>query len=272
MEADTSYSSDQMEIGRLLRHTRTSLGQSVEDVCKLLRIRKIYIEAIENSEYSVLPGGPYGMGFVKAYAEHLGLDSAEIARRFRAESNAPDVRSELSFPKPVQESRVPGGAVLLIAALLGIGAYGGWYYLSSQGKTIADPMVDAQIVEPVEEPVTEMAEAPVAENTPVIVEETPAEIAEAPVVPAKKPAAVAEVAETPAAAAPLAPATETAAVPAAPTVDEVGGGRVFGSVNVDRRGCAGTRNRGQGRRWGWHIVSPVSDAIRPSGGGFPARG
>ncbi len=272
MEADTSYSSDQMEIGRLLRHTRTSLGQSVEDVCKLLRIRKIYIEAIENSEYSVLPGGPYGMGFVKAYAEHLGLDSAEIARRFRAESNAPDVRSELSFPKPVQESRVPGGAVLLIAALLGIGAYGGWYYLSSQGKTIADlvdplperlasytsggadstpernlenaadahaaeaePMVDAQIVEPVEEPVTEMAEAPVAENTPVIVEETPAEIAEAPVVPAKKPAAVAEVAETPAAAAPLAPATETAAVPAAPTVDEVGGGRVFGSVNVDSR-------------------------------------
>ncbi|WP_231959741.1 helix-turn-helix domain-containing protein [Thalassospira indica] len=286
------------EVGSLLKATRVGLGQTVEDVCRMLRIRKIYIEAIESSDYAALPNGPYGLGFVKAYAEHLGLDGAEIARRFRAESNAPAVRSELSFPKPVQESRVPGGAVLLIAVMLGLGAYGGWYYLSSQGKTIADlvdPLperlasysttasqdstprnlenaADAQAAEaeittpapviadqgaPIEE--TTVSEAPVAESAsePVAeVAEATEEPAEAPVVseevaeaPAQEAAPVAnevvtateqapveaEVAEAPAAQTPAAPAAEVASVPAAPEVDEAGGARVFGAVNVDSR-------------------------------------
>ena len=241
MEADTGYSSEQTEVGRLLRHTRNNLGQSVEDVCRLLRIRKIYIEAIENSDYTLLPGGPYGMGFVKAYAEHLGLDGAEIVRRFRAENNAPAARSELSFPKPVQESRVPGGAVLLIAALLGIGAYGGWYYLSSQGKTIADlvdplperlasytsegePTVpernlenaaDARAAEvgksesaPVEAP-AEVAETPAETTAPVIADQTPAETTET--APVNDNTAPEEVAETP--AEPSAPAETPSVAP-----------------------------------------------------------
>ncbi|MDP2698409.1 helix-turn-helix domain-containing protein [Thalassospira sp.] len=138
MEAENTQSAEPGKVGRLLRHHRTSHGQSIEDVCQLLRIRKIYIEAIENCDYSALPGAPYGLGFVKAYAEHLGLDGSEIVRRYKEESNTPEMRRELSFPKPVQESRVPGGGVLLVAVLLGLGAYGGWYYMSSQGKTFAD--------------------------------------------------------------------------------------------------------------------------------------
>ncbi len=300
------------EVGSLLKATRVGLGQTVEDVCRMLRIRKIYIEAIESSDYAALPNGPYGLGFVKAYAEHLGLDGAEIARRFRAESNAPAVRSELSFPKPVQESRVPGGAVLLIAVMLGLGAYGGWYYLSSQGKTIADlvdPLperlasysttasqdsaprnlenaADAQAAEAeITTPAPVIADqgAPVASapesagNTEATVEETTvseapvaepasepvAEVAEATEEPAEAPVASeevaeapaqeaapvanevvttteqapveAEVAEAPAAETPAAPAAEVASVPAAPEVDEAGGARVFGAVNVDSR-------------------------------------
>ncbi|WP_430474591.1 RodZ domain-containing protein [Thalassospira lucentensis] len=280
------------EVGSLLKATRNGAGQTVEDVCQMLRIRKIYIEAIENSDYSLLPNGPYGLGFVKAYAAHLGLDGAEIARRYREESNAPAVRSHLSFPKPVQESRVPGGAVLLIAVMLGLGAYGGWYYLSSQGKTIADlvdplperlagysttvasdqteprnlenaaeaqaaeaePATTAQTgsdaadpviaeapetpanpvedttaaTQPAVKPVPEVAEAP----EPVVTETAPEtapvtrEVTEA---PAAQPSA-----DVPAATAP-APAAEVASVPAAPEVDDAGGARVFGAVNVDSR-------------------------------------
>jgi cytoskeleton protein RodZ len=312
MDAENNQFGGYAEVGSLLRETRKGLGQTVEDVCRMLRIRKIYIEAIENSDYSVLPNGPYGLGFVKAYAEHLGLEGAEIARRFREESNAPAVRSELSFPKPVQESRVPGGAVLLIAVMLGLGAYGGWYYLSSQGKTIADlvdplperlasystapteepaprnlenaadaqaaeaeasapvvteaPVMDApaeeavvaeqpaSVVEPEAAPIAEVAEAnePV-ETAPaleaVVAEETtaPAAVEEAAPVAAENvasseevvadPAPVAEVAEAPVVeeAAPAAPVEEVASVPAAPEVDDAGGARVFGAVNVDSR-------------------------------------
>ena len=288
MDAENNQLGGYANVGSLLRATRNGLGQTVDDVCRMLRIRKIYIEAIENSDYSVLPKGPYGLGFVKAYAEHLGLDGGEIVRRFRDESNAPTVRSELSFPKPVQESRVPGGAVLLIAVMLGLGAYGGWYYLSSQGKTIADlvdPLperlasysvtptpepeprnlenaAEAQAAEaevPASAPVASQAE-PVAPATDPVIAEQPvtepqaapeAQVAEAPTSsapvvaeeasPAQAPVeAPAEVAEAPAAEqqpapTPVAPAAEVASVPAAPVVDEAGGARVFGSVNVDSR-------------------------------------
>jgi cytoskeleton protein RodZ len=156
MEPQVNFNAEAANVGRLLRHTRTSYGQTIEGVSQLLRIRKVYIEAIENSQYDLLPGGPYGLGFVKGYAEHLGLDGKEIVRRFREESNAPTARSELTFPKPVQESRVPGGAMMLIAAVLGIVAYGGWYYLSSQGKTIAD------LVEPLPEGMKGYAAIPAA--------------------------------------------------------------------------------------------------------------
>ena len=297
MDAENNQSDGgHAKVGSLLKATRNGLGQTVEDVCQMLRIRKIYIEAIENSDYSLLPNGPYGLGFVKAYAAHLGLDGAEIARRYREESNSPAVRSHLSFPKPVQESRVPGGAVLLIAVMLGLGAYGGWYYLSSQGKTIADlvdplperlasysttvasdqaeprnienaaeaqaaeaePATTAQAgsdaaepviaqapetsanpvedttaatqpaVKPVPE-VAEVAEAPepvVTEAAPEAAEPVATEVTEA---PAAQPSA-----DVPAATAP-APAAEVASVPAAPDVDDAGGARVFGAVNVDSR-------------------------------------
>ncbi|OSQ38286.1 hypothetical protein TMES_10365 [Thalassospira mesophila] len=138
MEPQVNFNAEAVNVGRLLRHTRTTHGQTIEGVSQLLRIRKVYLEAIENGHYDALPGGPYGLGFVKGYAEHLGLDGKEIVRRFKEESNAPVVRTQLTFPRPVQESRVPGGAMMLIAAVLGIVAYGGWYYMSSQGKTIAD--------------------------------------------------------------------------------------------------------------------------------------
>ncbi len=307
MDAENNqFGGGSADVGSLLKATRTGLGQSVEDVCRMLRIRKIYIEAIENSDYSILPNGPYGLGFVKAYAEHLGLDGAEMTRRFREESNAPAVRSELSFPKPVQESRVPGGAVLLIAVMLGLGAYGGWYYLSSQGKTIAD-LVDplperlasysAKPVEPAEPRNLEnaaeaqAAEADVPATAPVTPETTANDASDAPVTPVvpsqetatateepvaepqsapaaevaeateatgasdapapvvtEEPAATTETApaatatpapaeQQPAASAsvPAAPAAEVASVPAAPEVEEAGGARVFGAVNVDSR-------------------------------------
>jgi len=301
MDADNNqFGGGYAEVGSLLKATRNGLGQTVEDVCQILRIRKIYIEAIENSDYSLLPNGPYGLGFVKAYAEHLGLDGAEIARRYREESNAPAVRSELSFPKPVQESRVPGGAVLLIAVMLGLGAYGGWYYLSSQGKTIADlvdplperlasyttmtssdtpeprnlenaaeaqaaeaePVVSGVVVseeKPVISEVTEAAEvvaeeavvetqpvvAPAAEVTEVAEAAETAAVTEAPepVVVQAEPEIQQSVASNvtaqpsvqPSAEVPAAPAAEVASVPAAPDVDDAGGARVFGSVNVDSR-------------------------------------
>lgn len=125
-------------VGSLLRATRVRVGEDIQDVSSVLRIRRTYLEAIEDGRFADLPGLTYAIGFVRTYAEHLGLDGDEVVRRFKAEAQGIGATNDLVFPSPVQEGRIPGGAVLFIAMLLAVGAYGGWYYLSSQGKTIAD--------------------------------------------------------------------------------------------------------------------------------------
>ncbi len=125
-------------VGSLLRATRLRIGEDVQEVSAALRIRRAYLEAIEDGRFNDLPGVTYAIGFVRTYAEHLGLDGDEVVRRFKAEAQGIGANHELVFPSPVQEGRVPGGAILFVALLLAVGAYGGWYYLSSQGKTIAD--------------------------------------------------------------------------------------------------------------------------------------
>ncbi|MRG72404.1 DUF4115 domain-containing protein [Alphaproteobacteria bacterium HT1-32] len=125
-------------VGSLLRATRVRLGEDVQDVASVLRIRRTYLEAIEDGRTNDLPGLTYAIGFVRTYAEHLGLDGAEVVRRFKTEAQAMGANNDLTFPSPVQEGRIPGGAILFVALLIAVLAYGGWYYMSSQGKTLTD--------------------------------------------------------------------------------------------------------------------------------------
>ncbi|MFP3345109.1 helix-turn-helix domain-containing protein, partial [Halomonas sp. SIMBA_159] len=87
-------------------------------VATTLRIRLRYLEAIEDGRFDDLPGSVYAVGFIRTYAEFLNLDTEEMVRRFKDEVAGLDRQTELNFPAPAAESRVPGGAVLLIAAVL----------------------------------------------------------------------------------------------------------------------------------------------------------
>jgi cytoskeleton protein RodZ len=126
-------------VGGLLRAARQRHGLTVQDVSVTLRIRRPYIDAIEDGRLSALPAPAYAIGFVKTYAAALGLDQEEIARRWRAETgNAQARRPELSFPAPVPERGIPAGALIVVGLVLAAGLYGGWYYLSGTGQRVAD--------------------------------------------------------------------------------------------------------------------------------------
>ena len=64
-------------VGALLRASRLRVGENLQDVAAMLCIRYPYLEAIESARYNELPGLTYAVGFIRAYAEHLGLDSEE---------------------------------------------------------------------------------------------------------------------------------------------------------------------------------------------------
>jgi cytoskeleton protein RodZ len=114
-------------VGAELRTARQRLGWALPDVAAGLRIRLNYLEGIEEGRLSELPGYAYAMGFVRTYATSLGLDPDEVARRFRAEAQEINRKTELTFPAPVPQRGVPAGAVVLLGILIAAGAYIGWY-------------------------------------------------------------------------------------------------------------------------------------------------
>jgi len=119
-------------VGALLHASRLRCGEDLRDVAQILRIRYVHLEAMEASRFEDLPGPAYAIGFVRAYAKHLGLDADEVVKRFRAETANIGDTPELSFPVPVPEGGIPGGAVLFVGVVVAVLAYGGWYVSSAK--------------------------------------------------------------------------------------------------------------------------------------------
>jgi cytoskeleton protein RodZ len=127
-------------IADTLRLARQELDQDLRTVAQVLCIRYAYLEAIEKSDFDSLPGTAYAIGFLRTYAEFLGLDGERIVERFKREVQGEEPVQELVFPEPVGHNRIPGGAIVLISMVLLAMAYGGWFYLSNEGKNVADLM------------------------------------------------------------------------------------------------------------------------------------
>jgi cytoskeleton protein RodZ len=202
-------------VGQLLRETRESYGSDIPRVAAALRIRAAYLEAIEEGSYDRLPGPVYALGFVRAYAVHLGLDGEEAVRRFKLEAEGFEAQRDLSFPVPLAERSMPGGAMVLAALILAVCAYGIWYYLSSTNRSRPERVspVPAELAKPAQPP----AGAPSTAATTV-----PAPAATPPSVTAPAPEPTEAAAPPPAAAVPPAApagAPEAAVPPAAEPVD-----------------------------------------------------
>jgi cytoskeleton protein RodZ len=125
-------------IGETLREARLALGLSVADMAAQLRIRRPYLEALEEGRLRDLPGVAYGVGFVRTYATALGLDADEISRRFRDAAGTTAAKPKLVFPEPVPERGMPAAAVVVAGAVVAIGAYVAWFNWSGGGDRVVD--------------------------------------------------------------------------------------------------------------------------------------
>jgi cytoskeleton protein RodZ len=125
----------QRTVGMQLREARQGFGRDLRQVGSALRIRASYLQAIEEGRWDELPGAPYAIGFIRTYADYLGLDGVEMVRRFKQETEGLELRRDLNFPVPLTERNIPGGTILLVALILAICGYGIWYYLSSTERS-----------------------------------------------------------------------------------------------------------------------------------------
>jgi transcriptional regulator with XRE-family HTH domain len=110
---------DGYDVGAALKAIRLFHGVTLQDLADATRIRQSYLDALENMRLDELPSRPFAIGYVKAYARHLGLDVDEAVERFR--NDHPEHDEGLRAPIGVRKERDPRLALILIAGLL-IGA------------------------------------------------------------------------------------------------------------------------------------------------------
>jgi len=82
------------EISKIISERRKARGLTLEKIFQSIRIRIPYLEAIEKRRWDELPGDVYIRGFIKRYADHLGLDGEKLLAPY------------LQFDEPVEKRSV----------------------------------------------------------------------------------------------------------------------------------------------------------------------
>lgn len=88
--------------GEQLRAAREARKLSIAQVVQATRIRSYYIEAMESDDLSNMPSAVQARGFLRAYAEFLGLDANAILNPGQA-TVATAVAEEIESPAPASE-------------------------------------------------------------------------------------------------------------------------------------------------------------------------
>ncbi|WP_179209092.1 MULTISPECIES: helix-turn-helix domain-containing protein [Haematobacter] len=164
-----------LKLGDIMRGERATLGKSLLDVQRELRIKATYIAAIENTDASAFEAPSFIAGYVRSYARYLGMDPDQTFQRFCTEANftvahgmsaeasslrgpAPlplrkarkEYRDPLADPNPKflprkqsvfshVEPRAIGSVLVLVGLIAGLG-YGGWSVLQQIQRVQLSPV------------------------------------------------------------------------------------------------------------------------------------
>ena len=137
-----------LTLGDVLRHARQSQRMKFPSIAKKLKIKEVYLEALESGHYYKFPALVYGVGFLRSYAKFLGLDADELVRRFRKETMG--IRAEpLDMPHNADQHILPSAKTVLKSILALLLLYLAWNFYKIMTYT---PFPEPKL--PVQEQVT----------------------------------------------------------------------------------------------------------------------
>lgn len=178
VEGPKGFDDFDMRLGDLMRGERATMGKSLLDVQRDLKIKATYIAAIENADISAFEAPGFIAGFVRSYARYLGMDPDHAFAKFCREANfqvahgmsqaassasmnakrarMEEARDSIASPAvafgPARESWVhriePGamGSFAVLAALILALGYGGWSILQEVQRVQLAPVDQAPVV------------------------------------------------------------------------------------------------------------------------------
>jgi len=151
VQADQIVEQGRFDVGGELRMARRRKGVDLITAAQELKIREDYLRALEQNDHTALPGLPYAAGFVRSYADYVGLDPADLVRRFQGETEKLQVKPEFTWITPIQEGRYAGSLIFLLSLFLAGAAYAGWYYqtVDERKPAVAADAVTRQDTAPV---------------------------------------------------------------------------------------------------------------------------
>lgn len=86
------------ELGRLLREARAAKQVNLADVEAVTRIRQKYLDALERGEFHRLPRGTVARGFLRTYANYLGIDAEAALKQYAEESGDSGIDVPIAEP------------------------------------------------------------------------------------------------------------------------------------------------------------------------------
>ena len=176
-EKPKGFDDFELRLGDVMRGERATLGKSLLDVQRELKIKATYIAAIENADVAAFETPGFVAGYLRSYARYLGMDPDWAFERFCKESNftvahgmsasaapqrlsqarvRPDFSDPLANPNASFVPRVesvlsriePGafGSVAVLLVLIGAIGYGGWSVLREVQRVQLAPVDEAPVV------------------------------------------------------------------------------------------------------------------------------
>lgn len=162
-------------IGEIFREARIAQGVTLEQVEEKTMVKKRYLEAIENEEWSKLPGKVYAKGFLRSYARFLKLEEQPIIDLFdlhvKSEPSLIPAKQSTKEPgrrKNIELNRRPKTGMILVFCLIALVLFMGvrWFLdgpegnlpqppevMEPAGPGTVTPEVPEEPIEPNEEPV-----------------------------------------------------------------------------------------------------------------------
>jgi hypothetical protein len=141
--------------GEVMKRERELRQITLREISEATKINLRYLDALERNDFRHLPGGVFNKGFVRAFAQHIGVDPESMVNAYLEEEQGQQARTEEkrrevlrrtasvdapigrnveSASEPNRQMRFPrgllAGALLLVVALIALGGYAvtrGWH-------------------------------------------------------------------------------------------------------------------------------------------------